>query len=274
MPQPSMRAVASAAGSSRSFTLPVDEVLAKGSRALVKRASATTAVTLQRTRVTTAVAALTFTALFWFLQIGPRAFVGDEPTSQAFSDTTRNLGFSALILLAASLPLGLVVGRRLVHGRRAAILYAAHRTLSLTGLAVIGLHLLTPARCHLPGTKPRASCHPVRMAAPDTRHRTRGRRHLDPDRARPFVLRPPALQRPPLEGRAQADRDRTASRARTLTRRRVSLAAPDRRERFRTHDRKRAPDSPGSRGRTASTFDRGDGHRVNRRRLLPELRSN
>ncbi len=109
----------------------------------MKRASATTAVTLQRTRVTTAVAALTFTALFWFLQIGPRAFVGDEPTSQAFSDTTRNLGFSALILLAASLPLGLVVGRRLVHGRRAAILYAAHRTLSLTGLAVIGLHLLT-----------------------------------------------------------------------------------------------------------------------------------
>lgn len=99
--------------------------------------------TLRRTRVATSAAALVFTALFWLIQIGPQAFTGSEPTSQAFSDTTRNLGLSALLLLAASLPLGLLVGRRLVQGRRAAVLYATHRTLSLTGLAVIGLHLLT-----------------------------------------------------------------------------------------------------------------------------------
>jgi hypothetical protein len=58
-------------------------------------ASATTVATLRRSRVVTAVAALAFTALFWFLQVGPQAFAGGEPTSQAFSDTTRNLGISA-----------------------------------------------------------------------------------------------------------------------------------------------------------------------------------
>jgi sulfoxide reductase heme-binding subunit YedZ len=105
--------------------------------------AATTAATLRRTRFATATGALAFTLLFWLIQIGPRTFTGAQPTSQAFSDTTRNLGLSALILLSASLPLGLLVGRRLVRGRRAAILYAAHRTLSATGLAVIGLHLLT-----------------------------------------------------------------------------------------------------------------------------------
>jgi sulfoxide reductase heme-binding subunit YedZ len=105
--------------------------------------SATRAIELRRTRVTTAAAALAFTAVFWFIQVGPQAFVGGESTSHAFSDTTRNLGFSALIVLSASLPLGLVVGRRLVHGRRAAILYAAHRTLSMAALAIIGLHLVT-----------------------------------------------------------------------------------------------------------------------------------
>jgi sulfoxide reductase heme-binding subunit YedZ len=101
------------------------------------------AASLRRSRVATAGAALAFTVLFWFLQVGPQAFGGGEPTSQAFSDTTRNLGISALLLLGASLPLGLLVGRRLVRGRRAAILYTAHRTLSIAGLAVVGLHLLT-----------------------------------------------------------------------------------------------------------------------------------
>jgi hypothetical protein len=53
---------------------------------------------------------------------------------------------SALLLLVASLPLGLLVGRRLVRGRRAAILYVARRVLSASGLVVIGLLLLTLLR--------------------------------------------------------------------------------------------------------------------------------
>ena len=103
----------------------------------------TQAALLRRTRVVTASGALLFTALFWLAQIGPGVIGSSEPASQAFSSTTRNLGISALLLLLASAPLGLAIGRRLVRGRRAAVLYAAHRTLSLCGLAVVGLHLLT-----------------------------------------------------------------------------------------------------------------------------------
>ena len=97
---------------------------------------------LRRTRVATASAAFLFTLAFSLAQIGPSAIGSSEPARQAFSDTTRNLGLSALLLLTASAPLGLLVGRRLVRGRRAAALYAAHRTHSVCGLAVAGLHLL------------------------------------------------------------------------------------------------------------------------------------
>ena len=103
----------------------------------------TQAVLLRRARVVTASAAFLVTALFWFAQISPGVIGSSEATSQAFSNTTRNLGISALLLLLAAAPLGLVVGRRLVRGPRAAVLYTAHRTLSLCGLAVVDLRLMT-----------------------------------------------------------------------------------------------------------------------------------
>jgi DMSO/TMAO reductase YedYZ heme-binding membrane subunit len=71
--------------------------------------------------------------------IGARA----EPASQLFSDTTRSLGESGLVLLCLTLALGLALGRRWIVGRRAAALRRAHQALSLTALGVIGLHLAT-----------------------------------------------------------------------------------------------------------------------------------
>lgn len=102
-------------------------------------------LTLRRTRLIAACVALGFAGSLWLVQIGPRVLAGPQsyPTKQAFADTTRSLGLSALLILAASLPLGLLVGRGIVHGRRAAIASTAHRTLSSAGLVVVGLHLLT-----------------------------------------------------------------------------------------------------------------------------------
>jgi DMSO/TMAO reductase YedYZ heme-binding membrane subunit len=87
---------------------------------------------------------LAFAALLWVGQVGV-GLVGApaESSSQLFSDTTRSLGQSGLILLSVTLPLGLAVGRRWIVGRRASFLREAHRALSLTALGVIGLHLVT-----------------------------------------------------------------------------------------------------------------------------------
>lgn len=85
-----------------------------------------------------------FAALLWVGQVGV-GLIGAraEPASKLFSDTTRSLGESGLVLLCLTLTLGLPVGRRWIRGRRAATLRRAHRALSLTALGVIALHLVT-----------------------------------------------------------------------------------------------------------------------------------
>jgi methionine sulfoxide reductase heme-binding subunit len=56
---------------------------------------------------------------------------------------SRSLGLAALILVAVTLPVGLLFGRRLVSLNRRAEVRAMHMTLSLSALAVIALHVLT-----------------------------------------------------------------------------------------------------------------------------------
>ena len=56
---------------------------------------------------------------------------------------SRSLGLAALALLAFTLPVGLLFGRRLVARDRRAEVRAAHMTLSLSGLSVAVLHVVT-----------------------------------------------------------------------------------------------------------------------------------
>ena len=85
-----------------------------------------------------------FAGLLWVGQVGVGLIgAGAESSSQIFSDTTRSLGESGLILLCVTLVLGVGVGRRWIMPRRAAAVRRAHRALSLTALGVIGLHVVT-----------------------------------------------------------------------------------------------------------------------------------
>ena len=85
-----------------------------------------------------------FAALLWVGQVGAGLIgAGPQSSSQIFSDTTRSLGESGLVLLCVTLVLGVGVGRRWIVGRRAAGVRRAHRALSLTALGVIGLHVVT-----------------------------------------------------------------------------------------------------------------------------------
>jgi hypothetical protein len=85
-----------------------------------------------------------FAGLLWVGQVGAGLIgAGAESSSEIFSDTTRSLGESGLVLLCVTLVLGVGVGRRLIVSRRAAVVRRAHRALSLTALGVIGLHVVT-----------------------------------------------------------------------------------------------------------------------------------
>jgi methionine sulfoxide reductase heme-binding subunit len=56
---------------------------------------------------------------------------------------SRSLGVAALLLVAVTLPVGLLFGRRVVAARRRAQVRAIHMTVSLSGLVVIALHVVT-----------------------------------------------------------------------------------------------------------------------------------
>src|SRR5690242_2966658 len=55
---------------------------------------------------------------------------------------SRSLGIAALLLLVATLPVGLLFGRRLVARAHRADVRAVHMTLSLSALTVTALHIL------------------------------------------------------------------------------------------------------------------------------------
>jgi methionine sulfoxide reductase heme-binding subunit len=79
----------------------------------------------------------------WVVRVGIHLPGGyDGSTSSVFADSSRALGIAALVLAGAALPIGLAVGRRMVHGGRAAQVRALHRALALWALAAIGLHVL------------------------------------------------------------------------------------------------------------------------------------
>jgi len=105
----------------------------------------TESVSTERLVVPIAVAGgVGFAGMLWVGQVGVGLIgAGAESSSQIFSDTTRSLGESGLVLLCVTLVLGLGVGRRLIARRRALAVRRAHRALSLTALGVIGLHVIT-----------------------------------------------------------------------------------------------------------------------------------
>jgi predicted ferric reductase len=63
--------------------------------------------------------------------------------TSAWTAVSRSLGIAALVLLAATLPVGLLFGRRVVGRGWRADVRAAHMTLSICALAVTSLHILT-----------------------------------------------------------------------------------------------------------------------------------
>ncbi len=60
-----------------------------------------------------------------------------------WTTVSRSLGVAALVLVAVTLPVGLLFGRHLVAARRRAQVRATHMTVSLSGLVVIALHVVT-----------------------------------------------------------------------------------------------------------------------------------
>jgi hypothetical protein len=99
----------------------------------------------------TVLAAARFTALIVVLRGGARRRrvvlrAGHLHVHQAMNTWTavsRSLGIAALPILAATLPVGLLFGRRLVARNRRADVRIVHMTLSLSGLAVAVLHVVT-----------------------------------------------------------------------------------------------------------------------------------
>lgn len=99
---------------------------------------------MRRVRVATAGAACALAAAVWLVRVGRSLLLDEQAGSpaQVFADTSRSLGIAALLLACATLPVGLVVGRRLLAGRGVgAELRALHTTLSLSALAVIVAHV-------------------------------------------------------------------------------------------------------------------------------------
>ncbi len=93
-----------------------------------------------------ALAALAVIIVVWIVRVGIHVAGGDAgPASSVFADSSRALGIAALVLAGATLPIGLIVGRRIVLGCRAGWLRDVHRALSLWCLAAIGLHVLALA---------------------------------------------------------------------------------------------------------------------------------
>jgi sulfoxide reductase heme-binding subunit YedZ len=89
-----------------------------------------------------AVAALAVILALWIVRVGiPLAGGGVEPGSSVFAESSRALGIAALVLAAAALPIGLIVGRRIVRGRPAERLRVFHRALALWCVAAIALHV-------------------------------------------------------------------------------------------------------------------------------------
>jgi hypothetical protein len=93
--------------------------------------------TVQSTRVVTAALAGALIAGVWAVRVGIHLPGGHAGSSAAvLSQSSRALGIAALLLACATLPLGLVVGRRLFFtGARRVELRAAHRVVAL-GLAL------------------------------------------------------------------------------------------------------------------------------------------
>jgi sulfoxide reductase heme-binding subunit YedZ len=101
--------------------------------------------TVQNTRVVAAVLAAALLAGVWVVRVGIHLPGGHAGSSAAvLSQSSRALGITALVLACATLPLGLVVGRRLFFtGARRVELRAAHRVVALGALAATALHLAT-----------------------------------------------------------------------------------------------------------------------------------
>jgi methionine sulfoxide reductase heme-binding subunit len=65
------------------------------------------------------------------------------PAMNAWTSVSRSLGIAALVLLAATLPVGLLFGRRLVGRAHVGQVRAAHMTLSVCALIATAMHILT-----------------------------------------------------------------------------------------------------------------------------------
>jgi len=105
----------------------------------------------RRVRARTALACAAFTAAVVLVRGGARrrriVLRGHEHRVIAAMNTwtaaSRSLGLAALVLVAVTLPLCLLFGRRLVAAGRRAELRAMHMTLSMSALVVIALHIVT-----------------------------------------------------------------------------------------------------------------------------------
>lgn len=96
-----------------------------------------------RGRPAAALAGLAVILVLWVARVGIPVVGGRAGSaSNAFADSSRALGIAALVLAVAALPIGLIVGRRMVHGWRAGWLRDFHRALALWSLAAIVLHVL------------------------------------------------------------------------------------------------------------------------------------
>lgn len=88
-----------------------------------------------------ALGAGTLVLAVWLIRVGQHILSGDAgSTSQLFADSSRALGIGTLIVLCATLPIGLLVGRRVITGQRRTQLRALHQTLSVCAVGAIGLH--------------------------------------------------------------------------------------------------------------------------------------
>lgn len=106
---------------------------------------------LRRVRLHTALACVAFTSAVVLVRGGARRrrFVvrGHEHRLIAAMNTwtavSRSLGIAALVLVAVTLPVGLLFGRRVVAAGRRPEVRAMHMTLSLSALTVVALHVVT-----------------------------------------------------------------------------------------------------------------------------------
>lgn len=105
---------------------------------------------LVRVRLGTALACAAFTAALVLIRGGarPARLVLREhehrviAAMNTWTAVSRSLGVAALVLIAVTLPVGLLFGRRLVAARLRAQVRAVHMTVSLSGLVVIALHVV------------------------------------------------------------------------------------------------------------------------------------